>query len=656
MNLFLVLDTGQVAITLGIMTGLLFVILLGAGWVTKKWSRDSSDFLLGGREVSLLINVFGVSAIGFAGTAIALTTGWTVWYGLYGAMVFNVCYVGVGILLYGLLFTKFIRRNGAQTLPEWLEMRFSRSVRLLVTITTTAGLLGILANNIASMAVQISAFAGWPQLFTISMTFAIFVIFTYLGGFWAVTVTDTIQMVVGFIALPTLLIALAVKFGGNLSWANFLMDGVQGASVPGLSLRYPSVLTVALAFGAFLVWGNNYYWLRVASCRSEAVGRKSYIYAALVLFFVINGALIFVGLYAGANLPLSTFPTLGAATGAYGAVLRQMPLFVASLALLGSLSASVSTATTAHIGATAVVVRDIYNRVINPNATQPQLVRASKIVMVVLAVLVYALSYYPGGPAYLFAFATAFLGPVASLVFFGTFWRRTTQTAAFWGTLVSILVLGGIAVYDILQATPATQFNARYGFFPGALGFFIAFGMVFIISLFTKPNYYGNANWKLEGEALDKAKPTQEEIKVLDLIRKGYDTMGEITDYLQVDSHSSNRIIESLDKKRLLKREKLWGSGFYKFFLVPAADPYLPKLDERELKLADVNITLEELNLLGAIKKGVAEMYAHVDKVGFNSLKASTLIAKLIKYEYLSESGLMKRKLAITEKGTKILG
>lgn len=655
MYLFLALSQSDIAVTLGIMVGALFIVLLAAGWWTKRWTRDSSDYLLGGREVGLLVNVFGVTAIGFAGTAISLVCGWTVWFGLTGAMVFNVGYIGVGIILYGVLFTKFIRRNGAQTLPEWLEMRFSRSVRLLVTITTTIGLLGILANNIASMAVQISGFTGWAPLFAISLTFAIFIIFTYLGGFWAVTVTDFIQMVIGFIALPVLAITLIAKYGGNIAWAGAMTQGVTGVPTPSVfGLVYPSVLTTFLAFGAFLVWGNNYYWLRVASCRSERVARKSYVYAGLLLFFVINGLLMVVGLYAGTNLP-GAFASLGAATGAYGAILREVPLFIASLALLGSLVASVSTATTAHIGATAVVVRDIYNRVLNPTASQEQLVKASKIVMLALGILVYFLSYFPGGPAYLFAFATAFLGPCASLVFFGTFWRRTTKTAAFWSMLVSIIVLSGVAVYDLLQKTPLTQFNMKVGIYPGALGFFIAFGLAFILSFFTKPNYYGEKTWSLEGEPIEQGAPTKEEVLVLDLIRKGYNTMGEITDYLQTDSYHSNSLVESLDKKRLLKREKLWGPGFYLFELTAAGEKVLPVLNEKEVALVAQNLTLEEVGLLNAINEGVEQMYAYVEANGFNSLKASILVSQLVKYDYLKEGGLFKRSLTITEKGLAII-
>lgn len=656
MNL-LAVATDQVALTLGIMTGALFAILLGAGFVTKKWSRDSSDYLLGGREVGLLINVFGVCAIGFAGTAIAFSTGWTVWFGMADAVMFNVAYLGVGIIMYGILFTKFIRRNGAQTLPEWLEMRFNKNVRLLVTITTTFGLLGILANNIASMAGQISGFTGWPQIFAISITFGIFVVFTYLGGFWAVTVTDFIQMIVGFIALPTLLIALISTYGTNIVWptGSIWANGVNGGSgMPILSFQYPSYLTVTLAFGIFLVWGNNYYWLRVASCRSERVASKSYILAGIILFFVINAMLIAIGAFAGSFLPTTTFPTLGAATGAFGAVLQNMPVFIASIALLGSLAASVSTATTAHIGATAVVVRDIYNRRLNPKATQKQLVNASKIVMVVLAVMVYFLSYFPGGPSYLFAFANAFLGPSAALVFMGAYYRKATDKAAFWGSLVSIAVIAGISVYDLTQPV-TSSFNAVVKIYPGALGVVLSFGITLILSIFTKPKYYGDKSWTLTGEAPAGVKASDEEKQVLDLIRKGYNTMGEITDYLQVDSYISNDLIESLDQKRLIQRGKLFGADFYKFELTAAGKKLLPTITDKEDKLLTANITVEEAGLLAAIKEGKEAMYAYVESHGLNSLKASTLIAKLVKFGYLNEAGLMKRKLSVTEKGNQVL-
>ena len=64
--------------TLIIMFAIFAGILLYGGYVTRKWINDSDDYLLAGREVSLVINVFGVAAIGFAGTSIVLCPGFTV--------------------------------------------------------------------------------------------------------------------------------------------------------------------------------------------------------------------------------------------------------------------------------------------------------------------------------------------------------------------------------------------------------------------------------------------------------------------------------------------------------------------------------------------------------------------------------------------------
>ena len=55
--------------------------LLGAGLISKRWVKESSDFVLAGREISTPINVVGVIAIGFAGTTVTLAPGFTIQYG-----------------------------------------------------------------------------------------------------------------------------------------------------------------------------------------------------------------------------------------------------------------------------------------------------------------------------------------------------------------------------------------------------------------------------------------------------------------------------------------------------------------------------------------------------------------------------------------------
>jgi SSS family solute:Na+ symporter len=52
-----------------------------------------------------------------------------------------------------------------------------------------------------------------------------------------------------------------------------------------------------------------------------------------------------------------------------------LPVGVAALMLITSLAASVSTSTTAYMGATSTALRDIYSRLIRPEATSKELIK-----------------------------------------------------------------------------------------------------------------------------------------------------------------------------------------------------------------------------------------------------------------------------------------
>ena len=64
-------------------------ILVGMGIYSRKWVSDSSDYILAGREISTPVNMMGISAIGFAGTSIALAPGFTVLNGFKASFLWS---------------------------------------------------------------------------------------------------------------------------------------------------------------------------------------------------------------------------------------------------------------------------------------------------------------------------------------------------------------------------------------------------------------------------------------------------------------------------------------------------------------------------------------------------------------------------------------
>lgn len=635
------------------------VILTYAGYYTRRWIADSSDFILAGREVSLLINIFGVAAIGYAGTSIALGPGFAISYGFWGSMAWSGIYSLGGLAMYGIIFSNFIRRCGAQTLPEWLEMRYSPKVRLLVTITTIFGLTGIMANNVVSLAATVAGYAGWPLWMAIALCFLIILLFSFFSGLWAVTITDFIQMIIGLIAIPLFVLTLVSTYGG----ANFLTTswpgpdmwtaGFTGAKLPIISLKYPSVLTFIILFAAFLVWGNNYYWLRVASCRSERTAKMSFVWAGLILVFIIYIPLALIGVYAASANP-KLFAPVGklANVAAYGYMIKSFGVMMASFLLIGALAASISTAATAHIGATSTAVRDIYQRVFRPNATAKELLVPTKVILLLLGGLTWLLSYYPGGPVYLFAFANAWLGPPAVLVMLGIVWRRFTAAGAWWGILIGMSTMAVLTLLELMKI-----YSISMIMHVGVAGLFATLIPSILVSLVTRPKYYGEMSWNPDPSAggREEVEITSFDRKVLDVLRFGHESMAEITDALQVDSRVSNASIEKLDRGGYVKRRALWGANFYTFEITDKAMALLPQLSDQQAKMAQDGLKPLYLKVLRLSGTSPEELPQLAREEGLPSLVVASIISHLVRKGYLTEKGIWRRLVVTTAKGKIIL-
>lgn len=632
-------------------------ILVGAGVYSKRWVSESSDFILAGREVSTFINMMGVCAIGFAGTTIALAPGFTILYGYKGSLAWSLIYCLCGLALFGLLFSAFIRRCGAQTLPEYLEMRYNGKVRSVVAITSVIGMTGILANNIVSCANTIVGFTGWNATLVVAAIFLIIIAFTFISGLWAATITDFFQVCIGVIAVPLLLYMLMKKFGGldaiNANWkgGDYMAAGIGGARLAGGKLTYPSVLNFIVCFAAALVWGNNYYWMKVASCRSEKVARNSFVLAAVILVVIFMIPLGLVGAYAGGFFGSTFIPGGGKLpqTAAYGFIVKVFAPILGSFFVIGAVAASISTASTAALGASAVATRDIYQRLINPNADAKKGLKASKYIMVAVGLLTWLLCQFPGGPTYLFAFSNCWLVPPAILLGLGAFWPRFNSRGAIWGALAGMITMAVFTLLgDVLKIFVINKFV-----FLASLGFAVTLVVAVLASLTAKPKYYGQPGWERVPTATNRKdlKLSETDMKVLKLISVGHLYMADLTDALGVDSKTSIVAIENLDQGGYIVRAGMTGSKFYTFSVTDKGLAALPALKGDEAEMAKDGLTPMYVELLALVKNSPEKQAEFVKRNGIKSMHMASISAHLTRQGYIVEAGLFKRKLRITAKG-----
>lgn len=636
-------------------------VLVGAGLYSKRWVSESSDFILAGREVSLFINIMGVSAIGFAGTTIALAPGFAVQLGLKGSWGWGIIYSVCGIILFGLLYSNFIRRCGAQTLPEYLEMRYNKTVRSVVAITSVIGMAGILANNIVSCADTIVGYTEWSKIVVIAVLFFIIISFTFISGLWAATITDFIQVTIGIIAIPTLLALLFQRFGGfdvlASKWpgGNFVNAGISGMRIPDTALTYPSILNFVICFAAALVWGNNYYWMKIASCRSEKVARNSFVLAGILLLVVFMIPLGIVGLFAGAHFTDQFALAEGSLihTAAYGLIVKIFPPILGSFFVIAAVAASISTASTSALGASAVATRDIYQRLINPTASAEKMLKASKYIMVLIGLLTWVMCQFPGGPTYLFAFANCWLVPPAILLGLGAVWPRVNAKGAMYGALAGMITMVAFTVLgDILKIFMIGKYV-----YLASLGFGVTLLVTVLVTLTDKPPYYGKSDWERvpNDRNREHVKLEKLDLQLLDMIRMGHLYMSDLTDASGFDSNVTKDSIERLDRGGYIIRAGLRGSKFYTFTITAKGDQALPKLEGKALKMNQNGLCDMYLELLCIVADTPEQQAEFVKRHGIKSMYMAAISSHLTRQGYILEQGLFKRKLAVTEKARRAL-
>jgi SSS family solute:Na+ symporter len=268
--------------------------------------------------------------------------------------------------------------------------------------------------------------------------------------------------------------------------------------------------------------------------------------------------------------------------------------------------------------------------------------------MALIIVATWIMTFFPGGPTYLFAFANAWLTPPAVLLLLGAFWPRFNSRGAFWG------VLSGMVTMIILTITQLTQvFNIGNWTHMAIVGFLISLIVGAIAALTAPPKYYGSPNWNIKANNSNRidVKLDEFDIKVLAMINNGHQYLADISDGLNVDSKVSTQSIEKLDQGGYIERSGLRGSKFFTFNITEKGKKALPALNEIESKMLENYLNPKYVSFLEMAFNNPDRIGIFAKENDMASLQMSSMISHLTRRGYIKEKGMFKRRIEITDKG-----
>lgn len=437
---------------------LYYVVVLGIGyWALRQGSSDDLEgYLLGNRRVGPMATALTLQSTSMSGYMFLGAGGlgfaqgyWALWYavGDIGGGVLNLSIIGRRM-------RKLSQMMGALTSIEYLEKRYPLPAVRLFAGTLTVFLLGfyVMAQFIAGgKGMALVTGISYPSALAIAV--AIILIYTFMGGYLAVVYTDFFQSLVMLFGVMWILIASLSHLGG-LTAANNAIAEIDPTllSIWGKDLGFEGQWGIVA--GALLIFSIGYMgWPHVVTrhmaMERPATARVAGAWAtAWNLFFV--PAPYLVGILAVLILPGLEDPEMAI----FEVAGKLLPAAVTGLVMAAIMAAIMSTADSLLLQTGSIGARDLYERFVNPSASETQMVWVSRVLVLVIAVIGYFVALFePPSVFSIVVFATSVLGSAFLPAYVCAVWWRKANSPGALASMVVGAVVAFVWQYANLAAT-----------------------------------------------------------------------------------------------------------------------------------------------------------------------------------------------------------
>ena len=421
---------------------LYFVGMLLMGWWSKRGIHNQEGYLLGNRRfgVTMMVmhafgagthpgNVAGVMSQGVVSGASGI---WVSWMWLFGTPFYWII-------------APIIRRMRCLTMADFFRERFGRSASVLYIIVAAVGMIVFLAGVMLAttrtvQGVMGKALTAESEIWffgILLVTTAVFIIYSYWGGIIAAIRTDMIQGLM-IIALSFIAIPAALRLVDGLAGMRATL-GAQGGNY--LSLFDPkefSLLTVLLlCINAPLTALAFPHLMSVcAAGRTEWEGRVGFTYGNILKRICTIGWCVLGLCWLAYLLSEGLAIHKDAAFGDSIRGLLRPELQGVMLACV--MAAAMSSGDAVQVTVAGLFSQNIYRVYFNPKADEKQLVRATRIVGIVIAFLALGAAILMRSnlvKAILDYFNILSLVGISTAM--GILWRRMNTTGMFSSTILA---------------------------------------------------------------------------------------------------------------------------------------------------------------------------------------------------------------------------
>jgi len=459
-----------------------FIVLVLIGIFSRQESDSVGGYYAAGKKLRYWIVSFSTNATGESSWLLLGLTGMGYAVGVHAFWVIlgEVLGVAVSWIYMARRFKVYTDKYNSITVPDFLEDRFDDSrhiMRIISSIILATMVTSYVAAQLTATGIVFKSFFQVDFLTGTIIGLAIILFYTVIGGLKAVARADFMHgllMLLGLIALPVVAIAHCGGFAEMFSVLestdpNLLkLCGSYGFSTSGI-ISILSFLGVGLAF-----LGAPQLFVRFIAARdqTELIYGK---YVAIPFILIIDAGAVLAGMAGRVLFPVLEdqeliMPTISS---------ELFPALITGLFIAIVLAAIISTVDSLLILLSSAVIRDVYQKILRPEATQKRIVFLGKLMTVIVGIAAFWFSLVESRLIFWFVlFAWSGIGcAFCPVVILSLFWKRTTKAGAIAGMCSGFLI-------TIIWAVFFKSSTNLYEMVPGFIGSIIT---IILVSLFSHP-------------------------------------------------------------------------------------------------------------------------------------------------------------------------
>lgn len=400
-----------------------FFVLSGkAGVVVSGIAYFSTQFSMG----TFLGTPGTIYGVGYAGMAISVP-------GAVFCMILPALLIGRKLITLG-------HKYGFLTMADYLTDRYhSKKMSGVLGVMMLFFLVPMMGAQIIGAGVIVHVFTGLPEWVGVVGMGIIVILYCMSGGMKGAMMTDVIQ---GSLMIATAVVTfiVSVVMGGGFSNINHTLQSMNEAylTFPGANGYMPWTYYVSnIVLWSFFTMGQPHLFTKFFAMKDHKTMFKAILLGTAGMFF--SATLIE---WAGVN-GIASIQNIEKADQIIPMILqRGMNPFLASIFIAGIVAAGMSTIDGILVTTTGAVTRDIYQKIINKDATDENVMKLSKVVTVIIGIIVICFGVFQPGSIFeinLFAFSGMAIFVVPIL--FGIYWKKATAKGAIASVIVGIISL-----------------------------------------------------------------------------------------------------------------------------------------------------------------------------------------------------------------------